>query len=143
MRLSESDHMKIKRIAKRLGVRDSDIFRFAIKTTLAKLSPLDRYDRTGKEVISAFIQSGKELANFFSFDADTLEAIINNGSTPEENHIELRDIELIAMSALPDHYLQSKINELVDAEIANTGIDNALREYLYKKYLCQNETAEV
>src|SRR5882762_169881 len=40
IRLGESDIRNIKRIAKRLGVRDSDIIRFALKATLSRIAPL-------------------------------------------------------------------------------------------------------
>ena len=40
IRLGDSDIRNIKRIAKRLGVRDSDIIRFAIKSTLGRIAPL-------------------------------------------------------------------------------------------------------
>ena len=70
MRISESDHLKIKRIANRLGVRDSDMYRYAIKTVLSKLSPLDHKNRSGSEVLPAFIECGKELSSFFNLDAE-------------------------------------------------------------------------
>jgi len=40
MRLGAGDIRNIKRMAKRLGVRDSDIIRFAIKSTLHRIAPL-------------------------------------------------------------------------------------------------------
>jgi len=40
LRLSAADIRKIKKLSKRLGVRDSDIFRYALKVMLAKLAPL-------------------------------------------------------------------------------------------------------
>jgi len=135
MRISESDHLKIKRIANRLGVRDSDMYRYAIKTALSKLSPLDHRDRCGRDVLPAFIESGKELANFFNLDAEKLNTIINNGNESKELNIDIHDIELIAMSALPDHFMQRKIQEMLETTSANTNIDNALCEYLYDKYL--------
>lgn len=136
MRISESDHMKIKRIAKRLQTKDSDVIRFAIKTALAKLSPLDRQDRSGSDVLPAFLEIGKELTNFFNLDADKLYVIINNNEENPEQNIDMRDIELIAMSALPEHFLQGKIQGIIATQ--NDGkenIDNVLREYLYEKYI--------
>lgn len=141
MRITESDHMKIKRIAKRLDVKDSDVIRFAIKTTLAKLSPLDRHDKHGKDVLPAFIQIGKELANFFDLDSEKLHHIINHDNESCEFNIEINDIELIAMSALPEHFLQGKIKELLISKIeGGESVENALREYLYSKYLRSPES---
>jgi len=139
MRISENDHLKIKRIAKRLEVRDSDIIRFAIKMMLSKLSPLDRQDRSGKELLPAFIETGKELTSFFNLDADKLENIINSETALLELQVDISDIELIAMSALSDNLTQRKIKDLINNSNfipdGSFDIKNILREYLYEKYL--------
>jgi len=135
MRISESDHLKVKRIANRLGVRDSDMYRYAIKTILSKLSPLDHKNRSGSDVLPAFIECGKELSSFFNLDAERLNTIINNGSNTQALHVDIYDIELIAMSALPDHFLQRKILDLIETIPVNPSTENVLSEYLYAKYL--------
>ncbi len=140
MRISESDHLKIKRIASRLGVRDSDMYRYAIKTILTKLSPLDHKNRSGSEVLPAFIECGKELSSFFNLDAERLNSIINNGNENSAINVELHDIELIAMSALPDHFLQRKIQDLIETIPSNPSTDDVLSEYLYEKYLRKNKS---
>jgi 16S rRNA U516 pseudouridylate synthase RsuA-like enzyme len=40
IRLGEGDVRNIKRMAQRLGVRDSDIIRFAVKSMLSRIAPL-------------------------------------------------------------------------------------------------------
>jgi len=141
MRISESDHLKVKRIANRLGVRDSDMYRYAIKTILAKLSPLDHKNRCGSDVLPAFIECGKELASFFNLDSEKLNTIINNGNQNNSLNVEMHDIELIAMSALPDHFLQRKIQDLIKTDdTIKSNTDNILSEYLYEKYLRNNKS---
>jgi len=139
MRISEDDHLKIKRIAKRIEVRDSDIIRFAIKTMLSNLSPLDHHERFGRELLPAFIAIGKELTTFFNLDADKLDNIINNGNTVAELQVERSDIELIAKSAMPDHFMQRRILDLIGNNglgvQSSSDVKTALREYLYEKYL--------
>jgi Arc/MetJ-type ribon-helix-helix transcriptional regulator len=142
MRITESDHMKIKRIARRLEANDSDVIRFAIKIILSKLSPLDRPDRYGRDVLPAFIEYGTELANFFAMDIEKIDNIINQDKGADTLTVDLHDIELIAMSTMQDHILQRRIQEIVTRKNSTKNHDNALREYLYEKYLCSNDVTE-
>ncbi|MBI3560667.1 MAG: hypothetical protein HY080_02975 [Gammaproteobacteria bacterium] len=139
MRISEMDHAKIKRIASRMKVNDSDVFRFAIKVVLHKLTPLHDTRKNGKDVLPAFIEIGKELTHFFELDADRLDSIINDGVMIKEGLIERRDIELLAMTAGHDHYLLSKLREHFQSELSTSDPLYQLREYLYGKYLNHTE----
>jgi predicted DNA binding CopG/RHH family protein len=40
LRVSDADLRKVKKLATRLGARDSDVIRFALKTMLTRLAPL-------------------------------------------------------------------------------------------------------
>ena len=40
IRMSAADIRSVKRLAERLGVRDSDVIRFAVKVMLGRLAPL-------------------------------------------------------------------------------------------------------
>ena len=61
IRMSRSDVRQIKRLADRLGVRDSDVVRFAIKTMLARLAPLPDPAVTGYGLVPVFMEAGAEL----------------------------------------------------------------------------------
>lgn len=139
MRISEADHTKIKRIASRMKVNESDVFRFALKVTLHKLSPLHDVRKNGREILPAFIEIGKELTHFFELDADRLDAIINDGVIIKEGLIERQDIELLAMTASHDLYMLSKLREQFQSELLPADPIYQLREYLYGKYLCRTE----
>ncbi len=139
MRISESDHVKIKRIAIRMRVKEADVFRFALKVTLHKLSPLHDIRKNGKEVLPAFIEIGKELTRFFELDADRLDAIINDGVIVKEGLIDRHDIELLAMTASHDLYILSKLREQFITELLPADPIYQLREYLYGKYLCRTD----
>src|SRR5215469_7585349 len=78
IRMNASDVRKVKRVASRLGVRDSDVIRFAVKTMLGKLGPLYDPEVSGRNLVPVFVESGAELLRFFEIDATKLEAIINN-----------------------------------------------------------------
>src|SRR5215472_12136757 len=82
IRMNAGDVRKVKQLAARLGVRDSDIIRFAIKGMLSRLGPLHDSEVNGCNLVPVFVESGVELLRFFHLDAAQLEAIINDGAEP-------------------------------------------------------------
>lgn len=135
MRISETDHIKIKRIALRMKVNESDVFRFALKVALHKLSPLHDSKKSGKDVLPAFIEIGRELTSFFELDADRIDAIINDGVLIKDALIDREDIELLAMAASSAQVLLSKLKSYPRPEESPSDPIYHLREYLYEKYL--------
>ena len=69
IRMTTTDVRKVKRLASRLGVRDSDVIRFAVKSTLAKLGPLYDPEVQGRNLVPVFVEWGSELLRFFDLDA--------------------------------------------------------------------------
>ena len=67
--MNTADIRKVKKLAGRLGTRDSDIIRFAVKTMLAKLAPLYDGEARGRNLVPVFVESGIELVRFFELDA--------------------------------------------------------------------------
>lgn len=134
VRLSPPDLARIKRIAKRLAVRESDVIRFAIKSMLTKLAPLHD-GLNGSDVLPAFIELGAELTGYFELDSTQVSAIVNNDDAPVTKKISDEDIKLLAMTALPDHYLHARLRELTRLPVEAVGLTTALRLYLYEKYL--------
>src|SRR5579862_4204848 len=84
IRLGDGDVRNIKRIAKRLGVRDSDIIRFAIKSALARLGPLCDESIRGRNLVPVLVESGDDLIRYFELDAYRLETIINSDADKEQ-----------------------------------------------------------
>jgi hypothetical protein len=134
VRVSTSDLKKIKDIAKRLNVRESDVFRFAIKGTLARLAPLCEKDQRGSDLMPLLMEYGTELANYFGLDSDVLEAIVNLGVETQEKQVDKKDIELLTLSSMQENYLYLKLKERTNTQIENNGINAILKDYLYKKY---------
>ena len=97
IRMNAADVRKVKKLAQRLSVRDSDVIRFAVKCMLSRLSPL--YDPTvkGRNLMPVFVESGAELLRFFDLDAARLEAIINDAVEPGRR-VDRDDIALLAMT---------------------------------------------
>jgi hypothetical protein len=137
IRLGESDIRNIKRIAKRLGVRDSDIIRFAIKSTLNRIAPLCDQAIRGRNLVPVLVESGDELIRFFELDAFRLERIINE-QVEEGRQVERDDIALLAMIGLRDEYLVMRIKDGVGVSDDAESSARSLRGYLYDKYVYRN-----
>ncbi len=133
IRLGESDIRNIKRIAKRLGVRDSDIIRFAIKSTLGRIAPLCDPAIRGRNLVPVLVESGDELIRHFELDAFRLEAIIND-QAEIKSQVDRDDIALLAMSGLREEYLHMRLDEGGGSASAAASA-RSLRRYLYDKYV--------
>jgi hypothetical protein len=137
IRLGESDIRNIKRIAKRLGVRDSDIIRFAIKSTLNRVAPLCDQAIRGRNLVPVLVESGDELIRFLELDDFRLERIINE-QVEEGRQVERDDIALLAMSGLREEYLVMRIKDGVGVSDDSASSTRSLRGYLYDKYVYRN-----
>lgn len=159
IRMNRSDVRNIKRLAERLGSRDSDVIRFAIKMMLGRLAPLQDPAVSGRNLVPVFIESGPDLMRHFEIDAARLASIINDG-VDDSGRVEADDIQLIALSGLQRSYLKLRMPALrrvpgmdgQSAELisaispssehggAQSGADQesaeqTLRQYLFEKYL--------
>ena len=137
IRLGESDIRHIKRIAKRLGVRDSDIIRFALKVTMSRIAPLCDPAIRGRNLVPVLVESGDELIRYFELDAFRLESIINEG-VDEGRQVDRDDIALLAMSGLRDEYLVMRLKDGNGASPDPSSPARSLRGYLYDKYVYRN-----
>jgi hypothetical protein len=134
IRLGESDIRHIKRIAERLGVRDSDIIRFAIKSSLGRIAPFCDPAIRGRNLVPVLVESGDELIRYFELDAFRLESIINEG-VEEGRQVERDDIALLAMSGLREEYLVMRLKDGSGSVPDAATPARSLRGYLYDKYV--------
>jgi hypothetical protein len=134
IRLGESDIRNIKRIAKRLGVRDSDIIRFAVKSTLSRIAPLCDPGIRGRNLVPVLVESGDELIRYFELDAFRLDSIINE-NVEEGRQVERDDVALLAMSGLREEYLVMRLKDGNGAPVGGAPQGRSLRRYLYDKYV--------
>jgi hypothetical protein len=134
IRLGESDIRNIKRIARRLGVRDSDIIRFAIKSTLSRIAPLCDPAIRGRNLVPVLVESGDDLIRYFELDAFRLEGIINE-NVEQGRHVESDDIALLAMSGLREEYLVMRLKDGTGTALDSAPQHRSLRRYLYDKYV--------
>lgn len=137
IRMNGTDVRKVKKVASRLGVRDSDVIRFAVKSMLARLGPLYDPEANGRNLVPVFVESGAELLRFFEIDASKLEAIIN-GEVDLERRVDRDDIALLALTGTQEPYAALKLSELASTERRErtaAELSESLRQYLYAKYV--------
>jgi hypothetical protein len=137
IRMNSTDVRKVKKLASRLGVRDSDVIRFAVKSMLARLGPLYDPEAHGRNLVPVFVESGAELLRFFEIDASRLEAIINGG-VDIERRVDRDDIALLALTGTQEPYAALKLSELDRTERRERSpaeLSESLRQYLYAKYV--------
>ena len=134
LRIHTSDHGKVRIMANRLRTRESDVFRFALKIALAALEPLYNRNCKGVDLMPLLIEHGLAIAKHFHLDSRRLELIVNAGIADDGKRVDLEDIELLAMSYVPQRHLFAKLQELTRRKIDPFEIDETLRQYLIDKY---------
>jgi len=138
IRLGTSDVRKIKRVAERLGVRDSDVIRFALKSLLNRIAPLCDPEIRGRNLVPVFVEAGCDLIAHFDLDAFRLEAIINEGAD-DERLVDHDDVVLLAMSGTQQPYLKLRLNAFNGQDQSVEATGDSLRHYLYAKYVYRQD----
>jgi len=143
IRMSSADIGSVKKLAKRLGVRDSDVIRCAVKMMMNKLGPLTDATVRGRNLVPVFVESGTDLFRHFELDAMRLEAIINEGA-PEGSEVDHEDIQLLAMNGVQRSFIKLRLSvigngshhtETEGERDSVERLDESLRQYLYEKYV--------
>jgi len=140
LRVAAPDLRNIKKLAQRLGVRDSDVIRFAVKTMLARIAPLCDHSVRGRALLPVFIDAGIDLIRHFDLDTARLEEIVNDGVGTDQE-VESDDLQLIAMAGIQQTYGKLGLGNVppgLTAERralhAEDPLSGQLRGYLYSKY---------
>lgn len=134
VRLAEADHRKIKEIARRLGVKESDLFRYIVKNSLNKLLPLQDELIRGTDLIPVLLDCGQDLARYFDLDTEQLDQIVNGGLADEGRRIERQDLDILAMAGSSNHYARLKLAAITHESPGDEDIVKALKYYLSQKY---------
>ncbi|MBL4608281.1 MAG: hypothetical protein JKY01_10715 [Pseudomonadales bacterium] len=137
VRLSESDIKKIKGISARLGVKDSELFRYIIKNSLSRLLPFQQNGMSGIDLIPALLDSGKDLTQHLDIDTERLDRIVNDGVSDEDRQVDKGDLDFVTLLGNngSHDYLTFKLRESRGSAVLENDIDGSLKEYLYSKYL--------
>ena len=142
IRMSAADVRNVKKLARRLGVRDSDIVRFAVKTMLARLAPLCDPGIRGRDLVPLLAEHGPDLCRHFDIDVNQLEAIVND-NVDERRRVDRDDIQLVAMTHMQRSYVGVRLLEQSrrmralgqTAPAPEQREDTPLQTYLFAKYL--------
>ena len=133
VRLLESDLRKVKDVSSKLGVKDSDFFRYAVKVTLANLMPLIRKDLKGVEFLLALLSAGDDFLRHFEFDSYLLDKIVNDDADADHK-VEMADIELVCIASVNQRYMLGQLR-LCGESVAEGEPIEILKKYLEGKYL--------
>jgi hypothetical protein len=140
IRLGPGDIRKVKQLAERVGVRDSDVIRFALKWALNRIAPLCDPEIRGRSLVPVFVENGADLIRGFELDAFRLEAIINEGADADRK-VAHDDIALLALAGSQQPYALLRLRQ-AGAEEGSTASVEALRQYLYDKYVYARRDVE-
>ncbi len=134
IRLGSGDIRKVKQLAERLGVRDSDVIRFALKWTLNRVAPLCDPEIKGPSLVPMFVETGADLIRYFELDAFRLDGVINGNVEPDRK-VAHDDIALLALAGSQQPYALLRLRSSGPGNDPAIGSIDALRQYLYDKYV--------
>ena len=134
VRLGVSDLRRVKEIAHRLDVKESEIFRYAVKALSTRLMPLLNRQLSGVPMLVALLESGEELLRYFEFDAQQFDRLINVTANEAEKKVKPEDIELLVIAGINRDYLATQLSEKLNTNIEGALAFDALRHYLFRKY---------
>ena len=135
VRLTFVDIQRMKELSMRLGIRESDLFRFSVKNVLEKLVLLNDKNVKGADLIPIWLECGDFLMDHFELDIERLNEIFNLNVTDASQRVDMEDIELMAMSKLNPIYMVKKLSSLCKKPIDLNSASEVFRKYLYNKYI--------
>jgi DNA-binding MltR family transcriptional regulator len=141
LRISAADLRKVKKLAERLGARDSDVVRFALKSMLERLGPLCDQEVRGRALVPVIVEAGRDILHHFDLDFARLEEIVNSGADKDQE-VEPEDLQLLAAAGIQQTYAQLKLTRIVPrpgiagrrAPEMEEQFNDRLRSYFYAKY---------
>lgn len=134
VRLGVADLRRVKEIALRLDVKESEIFRYAVKALSTRLMPLLNRQLSGVPMLVALLESGEELLRYFEFDAQQLDRLINASAQEGQASVDVEDIELLVIAGINREYLATQLSERLKTHVDGQLSFDALRHYLFRKY---------
>jgi hypothetical protein len=136
--MSSWEQKRVREIAERLGVKESDMIRYSISNTLGKLMPFHDRSYKGASLMPAVLDSAEELLRYFHLDAEQLNKIINEGVEDPQKRVAEEDLEMLVLGHFNEQYIQQRLAELCNGPVDSQQIHQALRDYLERKYISAN-----
>ena len=135
VRINTSDYGRIKAIARRLKIREPEVFRFVLRAGLADIAPLSNSRSSLEDLLSMFATRGRELIEHFKLNARRLNQILNGEDSAVGARIDQADLELLAMTNLPAYMLVLRLQELTGHSVDPAQVHTEWCRYLTEKYL--------
>lgn len=141
LRIAAADLRKVKKLAQRLGARDSDVIRFALRMMLVRLGPLCDQNVRGRALVPVIVEAGRDLLQHFDLDFTRLEEIVNSGVNKDQE-VEPEDLQLLAAAGIQQTYAQFTLTKIFPgpgverrrAPQLEDPLNERLRSYFYAKY---------
>lgn len=146
LRLSDGEKAKLRVVAERLDVRETDVLRYAIELTLSRLGPLLDPGVSGVDLLPVFVETGSEMLRYFSLDSQRLDMIVNAGIDEPAKRVDSRDLALLASSYRDDPVAAVHLRALFanaddSVEQGLEELQQRFRDYLYRKYLYDRDNS--
>lgn len=111
IRINTSDFGRIKAIAKRLKVRDSDVLRFVLRMGLGEILTLCQSEPSPAALLKVFAAHEPALVRHFDLNAAQLDRLLNAGR--EAHPVSADDLELIIVASQSQRLLALRLHELL------------------------------
>ena len=134
IRMNTSDFGKIRTIARRLRVRESEIFRYLMRRSLKAVGPLYQNDTRRREMIYVLMENNGGLISEFNLDTEKIARLFEQVCSQDDEQLDDDDLELLAMVNMPEKFLALRLSEIVGQKIEPSDAAATLNEYLDNKY---------
>ncbi len=135
VRMTAWELKRVKEIAERLGVKESDMIRYSISNTLGKLMPFHDKAFRGANLMPAILDSAEDLMRYFHMDSDHLNRIVNDGVEAPQRRVSEEDLDMIVLWHMNEQYLVRRLSEIFESPVEPMRAGERLKAYLYEKYV--------
>jgi hypothetical protein len=131
VRLNNADQLAVGSIARRLFVRESELYRFAVCDLIKRLHKLND-SCTGSDLLPVFLEFREEFKIHLRLKKHQLFEIFNGKNTPPDKFVAMVDIELLL---LPHDRVRQHLTQSSTVSYQRDSTTDAwLENYLRKKY---------
>ncbi len=134
VRISTSDYGRLKSAAKRLRMRESDIFRHVLRLGLARLLPLLESTSANDDFFRMIARVGTEFGKGSWMDTSQGIALFRRLLKPSGTELQEFDLELIYLAGTHPKHVQHYLSQVLQREVEEASVVATLGDYLDEKY---------
>lgn len=153
IRMNPGDIRDVKKLAGRLQASESDVIRYAVKSTLFRLAPLCEDGFRGRSLVRVLMETGGDLFHHFELDPARLDAIVNGNVTDVRERVDREDLRMVAIHGMHRAYSVTppatgsgpgpRPGYSGGQEPQAASPEQALQQYLYEKYALRTADADL